>query len=1168
MPLLKLASRGRRFAPHISPPMRVLVSSFAIVALVFLFSPALGTKSAEAIGWATCDEGEPLGIYDIDYGQFDARFYPAKRTPDGLFTLEIMMTCYPDEITYKIVDEAGAEVTYHSSTAVIETISLLNDVQFQSQRLSAELSRAEKAVTEFGVNIASAITPFDFTFNTDIGVFSYYRPSARGRDGPNVKSVTVRHNASKALGGNVVLDPKKYYRVILTITPHSSSGKAVLPLELSPFQATKGCAPWDATCLGIGIAREGLSHVTNSTATGSVIVGCAALDNITAGAPERCQPQRSSPSPSDITWLSEFKRIPRITEVLVTSEPTRPSSGILGFFFRQNNSKYYGFGERITVTAYFDRPVVLLGEANLVVFVEEAHIPPPPTVQLRPSWHDLPTMLLSSIGLGPVTEEEWRRHKLENMTDEEIMRIHRPPPQHPTGGVHCGNVSTSHGGHYVDQHQLIFTVPAEAEVRKTPQLGIPFTYTVQRNDNLADHGLPHAYDKDENGIAICSAAIFLYSGSDLDDPIGKIYAPLVLRVNDTEGDKPFDLSKSLEQTKCVAQPGSDMDLQQENFWLHDGAPYASTTYDDLNTTGVMDKFGARGQWTENQAPICGYPRPWYIINRPAELKNHRIDGSEESHGGKPGDPTMGNFVGLMTGTPAQLTYERVITVLGWRTSMKLVYALMIIFVAWLGLTMIAQRFLTGSDQAGWREMVPRLIVGFVAASVSYWWLRLMVDFADAVSRFVAVALEVTPGDMVLIGPYMVQIIFSRAVPYTKLLFTVLIFTYILFAVMLIAQLLIRIVLINLLIMVAPIAIMLWSIPHTAGWGRKWFQMWMTTLFQQALQLMCFAMSMAFLKSSAGAGNSYSVAVSFAATLFGFQGIWVLLLGIFALYITTKIPAMLGQGGVFDGWMQSIYMGSMIARNFGGGGGGGLGGALAGGGGGGGGGGLGGALAGGGGGGGMNFWQRAGLGGGGGPLGVAFGGALFAAPIAMGAAVAGSGLRTVGGALGALSGASGSGAAGRAMGSMASRATQLGQSASNFPAQFQQSSNPNLFPQKKPTPHKPAGADSEVVSRNMPYFNQHSPASYAKLRDTVGNMNEKGQNLFDSVGDTAKNQLTDAFYRFSRKASPETANRLFDNAPADSATTSSKENWINQLHVSTGGTQRIARKTQPLGGVGS
>ena len=44
-------------------------------------------------------------------------------------------------------------------------------------------------------------------------------------------------------------------------------------------------------------------------------------------------------------------------------------------------------------------------------------------------------------------------------------------------------------------------------------------------------------------------------------------------------------------------------------------------------------------------------------------------------------------------------------------------------------------------------MVPRLVLGLVAAASSLWWCALVLDVADAVSGFIAVSLNVTPGDL-------------------------------------------------------------------------------------------------------------------------------------------------------------------------------------------------------------------------------------------------------------------------------------------------------------------------------------------------------------------------------------------------------------------------------------
>ena len=52
----------------------------------------------------------------------------------------------------------------------------------------------------------------------------------------------------------------------------------------------------------------------------------------------------------------------------------------------------------------------------------------------------------------------------------------------------------------------------------------------------------------------------------------------------------------------------------------------------------------------------------------------------------------------------------------------------------------------------------------------------------------------------------------------------------------IVQMVLRLALIDLLLALAPIALGLWILPHTAGWGRHWLRLFTTTVFQQAIQL--------------------------------------------------------------------------------------------------------------------------------------------------------------------------------------------------------------------------------------------------------------------------------------------------------------------------------------------
>ncbi len=140
-------------------------------------------------------------------------------------------------------------------------------------------------------------------------------------------------------------------------------------------------------------------------------------------------------------------------------------------------------------------------------------------------------------------------------------------------------------------------------------------------------------------------------------------------------------------------------------------------------------------------------------------------------------------------------------------------------------------------------MVPRLLLGLVAAASSLWWCALVLDVADAVSGFVAASLNVTAGDM-LRSTLRTAADRGRRPPSVGmgLLLAVLYLIYGFFVLYVIVQMVLRLALIDILLALAPIALGLWILPHTAGWGRHWLRLFMTTTFQQAIQLIALAMA--------------------------------------------------------------------------------------------------------------------------------------------------------------------------------------------------------------------------------------------------------------------------------------------------------------------------------------
>ena len=170
-------------------------------------------------------------------------------------------------------------------------------------------------------------------------------------------------------------------------------------------------------------------------------------------------------------------------------------------------------------------------------------------------------------------------------------------------------------------------------------------------------------------------------------------------------------------------------------------------------------------------------------------------------------------------------------------------------LGWMGLTLIVGQHL-GREQAGWRELVPRLALGLVAAASSLWWCALVIDVAHGVSGYVAASLNVTPGDLLRTAMDTLLTSVQAGSAGMALLVALLYMVYGFFVLYVLLQLVLRIALIDLLLAVAPIALGLWILPHTAGWGRHWLRLFLVTVFQQAVQLIALALGVGFLNEFA------------------------------------------------------------------------------------------------------------------------------------------------------------------------------------------------------------------------------------------------------------------------------------------------------------------------------
>jgi len=173
---------------------------------------------------------------------------------------------------------------------------------------------------------------------------------------------------------------------------------------------------------------------------------------------------------------------------------------------------------------------------------------------------------------------------------------------------------------------------------------------------------------------------------------------------------------------------------------------------------------------------------------------------------------------ILTGTPPELTYLHPVVRLAWMTVWAVTSAALAAILGWMGLSFIVQEHL-GRHQSGWREMVPRLVLGLTAAASSLWWCALVIDVAHAVSRFIAASLNVTPGDLLRapLDPLLNAVMAANTGLAVFIALLYLVFGF--FILYLLA-------LIDILLCLAPIALGLWILPHTAGWGKHWLRLFM------------------------------------------------------------------------------------------------------------------------------------------------------------------------------------------------------------------------------------------------------------------------------------------------------------------------------------------------------
>ena len=255
---------------------------------------------------------------------------------------------------------------------------------------------------------------------------------------------------------------------------------------------------------------------------------------------------------------------------------------------------------------------------------------------------------------------------------------------------------------------------------------------------------------------------------------------------------------------------------------------------------------------------------------------------------------------ILTGTPPELTYLHPFIQQAWMVVWAITSGALAVILGWMGLSFIVQEHL-GRHQSGWREMVPRLVLGLTAAASSLWWCALVIDVAHAVSQFIAVSLDVTPGALLRapLEPLLTAVETANTGLAVFIALLYLVFGF--FVLYLLVQMILRLALIDILLCLAPIALGLWILPHTAGWGKHW----LTAVHDHGVPAGDSA-------HRRGPGLRLPGGLRGHRRLRAVGGPGVEAADGHRLHVPGgRVPSMLGHHGTFDAWLHTLYFGMSL-----------------------------------------------------------------------------------------------------------------------------------------------------------------------------------------------------------------------------------------------------------------
>jgi len=272
--------------------------------------------------------------------------------------------------------------------------------------------------------------------------------------------------------------------------------------------------------------------------------------------------------------------------------------------------------------------------------------------------------------------------------------------------------------------------------------------------------------------------------------------------------------------------------------------------------------------------ICQNPATW-LQQTTTNILTDFLSGLAQDFG----DATVGfiNNVNFLTRTPESLSYNNELVKQFATATQMLADGLLAVVVLVSGYNVMLRPYM-GATYAGALEFLPRLLLGAILINTAAWWCRLAIDannaacgvfgapsIADVVSTILRVAVDHVSGLLML------------------LVATVM-------AILLLIQQLMRLALVDVLLILSPLAALMWILPQSQSWGRLWGRLFVATVFAQAVQVLTLRLG-------------FNLATGLPPLTA--SGLLQPLLGIAVLALALKIPSLMGGGAAGGNIVASL-----------------------------------------------------------------------------------------------------------------------------------------------------------------------------------------------------------------------------------------------------------------------